>query len=97
MSSSRFSNTEPRRRVGVIVGSNGEYRHLDAAQLHDLAAERHRAAAMRYELMGDDELAALELRNVEIDQRAAELERDRAALVRRRLSEGATPQGCRTA
>ena len=55
-------------------------RHLEAAELHETAERRHRAAAQRWTEQGDEELAALELRNAEVERLAAELERDRAAL-----------------
>jgi hypothetical protein len=58
--------------------------HLDAAETHEEAARRHRAAAARYEERNDYEMAALEHRNVTIEESAAQLERDRAALIEQR-------------
>jgi hypothetical protein len=55
-------------------------RHLDSADRHDEAVERHRAAAARAERIGDTEMAQLERRNLEIEEMAAALERDWAAL-----------------
>jgi hypothetical protein len=46
----------------------------------------HRATAARYEELGDQELAALEHRSVEVEVVHAQLERDRAALLEGRAT-----------
>jgi len=60
-------------------------RHLKAAQTHDDMALRHEEAALHWDKCGDPEHAELERRNVKIEQAAAQLERDRAAFIQRKL------------
>jgi hypothetical protein len=59
-------------------------RHMKAAQTHDDMALRHEEAAIYWDVYGEPEHAELERRNVEIELAAAQLERDRADLIRRK-------------
>lgn len=56
--------------------------------MHAAAAERHRQAAAHWDGRGDIERADLERRNLDIELEASRLEQDRAALERRRVSDG---------
>jgi hypothetical protein len=56
-------------------------RHLKAARLHPMAAERHANAAAGWVERRDEEQADLERRNALLEQQAAQLECDRAAFV----------------
>lgn len=66
-------------------------RHIRAAQIHDLAAERHEKSALHWDHYGDAEHAELERRNVEIERAAAQLERDRAAFITRKRAASPAP------
>jgi len=65
--------------------------HERAERAHRQAAQRHDRAAVFWTEQGDRERAELERRNVTIEEAAAELERDRAALARRRPPRGVAP------
>jgi hypothetical protein len=54
--------------------------HLEAAAMHDAAAQRHERAVTFWLEHGDEARADLERRNAAIERDAAQLERDRAAL-----------------
>jgi hypothetical protein len=58
--------------------------HDQASATHAQAAQRHENSAAFWAEHGDDELAALERRNARIEWDAAELEADRARLLRQR-------------
>jgi hypothetical protein len=57
-------------------------RHLQAAKTHDEAADRHDEAVAFWLKQGFEDHADLERRNSVIERDAAQLERDRADLVK---------------
>lgn len=59
-------------------------RHDKARDMHNVAAVRHDAAALRWAELGDSTRADFERRNARIEREAAELEGDRARFYRGR-------------
>lgn len=72
--------------LGVVSWEHAE-RRVAAADRHDRAAERYEASAARWIQRGDSEIAELEMRHADHERAAAKLERDHAALIRRRLDQ----------
>jgi hypothetical protein len=60
------------------------FRHLEAAARHEEAALRHEEAARYWRGNGDEDIAELERRCVDLNREGAQIERDRAALLERR-------------